>query len=129
MPTFWNLSNHSVQSAWTPTQKAAAEAWGGEIQSLREIPFPAVDPEADPQAVAELAERVMVALREAGARPGDPIMVMGEFTLTHALVLRLKAAGLVPVTATTRREATERRQDDGSLVIQHTFRFVRFRAY
>ena len=129
MPTFWNLSNHSVHSAWTPAQKAAAEAWGGESRILREIPFPAVDPEADHQAVGELAERVMGALLEAGARPGDPIMVMGEFTLTHALVLRLKAAGLVPVTATTHREATERRQGDGSLVIQHTFRFVRFRQY
>ena len=129
MPTFWNLSNHSLQSAWTPDQKAAAEAWGGVPRTLHEIPFPAVDPVAGPEAVARLADQVMETLQEAGARSGDPLMVMGEFTLTHALVLRLKAAGMVPLASTTRREAVERLQEDGSLTIQHTFRFVGFRAY
>ena len=129
MPTFWNLSNHGLRTAWTPDQKASAEIWGGVARTLQEIPFPAVDPEAGPEAVAHLADQVLDALRQAGARPGDPLMVMGEFTLTHALVLRLKAAGMVPLASTTRREAVERLQEDGTLTIQHTFRFVGFRAY
>lgn len=129
MPTFWNLSNHSLRTAWTPDQKAGAEGWGGVARTLREIPFPAVDPEATPEAVARLADQVLEAVQQAGACPGDPLMVMGEFTLTHALVLRLKAAGMIPLASTTRREAVECLQEDGSLTIQHTFRFVGFRAY
>ena len=129
MPTFWNLSNHGLRTAWTPDQTSGAEGWGGVARTLREVPFPAVDPTAQPDEVASLADQVVASLLDSGAQPGEPVMVMGEFTLTHALVLRLQAAGLVPLASTSRREALERLQDDGSLVIQHTFRFVGFRAY
>ncbi len=128
--TFWNVSNHGLDAAWSPAQRAAAQAWAGDgVLALREIPFPAVDPQADTAEVAALAEATVRALEAAGARPGEPVLVMGEFTLAFALVALLKARGLVPVTATTHREASEELRPDGTVAMTHRFRFVRFRRY
>ena len=129
-PVFWNLSNHASTGNWSEQQKAAARAWGDPgPRTIRDVPFPAVDPEAGPAAIHRMAEDLSGRLIASGARPGDPILVMGEFSLAFELVGLLKAAGLVPLTATSAREATETLLPDGSVELRHCFRFVQFRPY
>ncbi|MBE3551073.1 MAG: TIGR02221 family CRISPR-associated protein [Brockia lithotrophica] len=62
-------------------------------------------------------------------RPGDYVLIQGEHGATVWLVARARRAGLVPIYATTRREARERREPDGSVVTERIFRHVRFRLY
>lgn len=128
--TFWNLSNHPIASSWSSEQQAAARQWhDADELELRDFPFPNVDPIATKTEVQELADSTVSALLEAGALAGEPVMVMGEFTLAFALVERLKAAGIIPVTASTEREAREECLPDGRRRMEHFFRFVAFRAY
>ncbi len=128
--TFWNLSNHALGDSWTAEQVAEAVAWGGGGPNrLVDVHFPQVDPAADSEAVEALADHTLAGLLAAGAQSGEGIMLMGEFTLVYALVRRLQAAGLTPVVATSAREARATVQPDGSVLQEHRFRFVRFRAY
>lgn len=131
LQTFWNLSNHSVETSWPETQKEAARTWGGGTRplELEDVGFPLVDPDLDREGVAKLGEAALAALDARGPVPGEPVHVMGELTLTHALVLGLKARGLVPLASTTVREVTTMQGADGGLVKQSQFRFRRFRAY
>lgn len=127
---FWNLSNHPLETAWSQDQRAAAGSWGGGLKrELRDIPFPLVDPFASPADISFLAEATLAKLRGEGGHSGDPVLVMGEQTLTFALVLALQEAGFLPLSATTRREAQEALCPDGSVRKNHTFRFVQFRPY
>ena len=127
--TFWNLSNHPIGEAWSAGQIEAARGWEALGLEPRDWPFPAVDPEAGPLDVRNLAEATVAALLAAGAVASEPVLVMGEFSLVWNLVGLLAARGLVPVTATTRREASQLLQADGSVLMAHQFRFVRFRRY
>jgi len=127
--TFWNLSNHRLATAWSTAQQRAARAWRGVEHVLRDHPFPAVDPQASAAVLPLLADRVVADLLAQGAQPGDPVLVQGEFGLVVALVPRLRSAGLLPLHATSNRDAVEEAQPDGSVVLAHTFRFVRFREY
>lgn len=128
--TFWNLSNHATAESWTTAQVEAAEAWGGGGPNrVVDFPFPPVDPHCDAESVLALAGLTLARLREAGAEPGEAVMVMGEFTLVCTLVPMLQAAGLVPVVATSHREASATIEPDGSVRQEHQFRFVRFRPY
>ncbi len=126
---FWNLSNHPIADAWSPAQFEAARTWEGLSLEPKDFPFPAVDPEAGSETVQALAESTLQALEAAGAQPGEPVLVMGEFTLAFHLTQLLTQRGLTPVTATTRRNATQHLQQDGSVSMVHQFHFVRFRRY
>ena len=126
---FWNLSNHPISGTWAPGQYEAAQEWEGLRLEPRDFPFPAVAPTADAEEVIQLAEAALQALVAAGATVGEPVLVMGEFTLVYQLVKRLIRRGLVPITATTHREATQELLGDGSVGMAHRFRFVRFRRY
>ena len=88
-----------------------------------------MDPQAPVEAVVALAERTLADLLAAGAQPGEPILVMGEFTLVVALVPRLQARGLIPLATTTLRASEETTQPDGSVTKRQCFRFVAFRPY
>jgi hypothetical protein len=123
-----SVSNHPV-SQWPPEQLAAA----GCIPV--HIPFPAVPPAADEEEVSEIAGEVMEKIRkelgkiisENSATSWDfppRIMIMGEFTLTYAIVRRLTYEGYTPCAATTERIVDEQ---NGTKV--SSFRFVRFRDY
>ena len=127
--TFWNLSNHPIALSWAATQCEAARAWDGLRLEPRDFPFPPVDPAADAQEVLVQGEAALEALIGAGARAGEPVLVMGEFTLVFQMVKGLLRRGLVPVTATTHREATQELLADGSVGMVHRFRFMRFRRY
>ena len=130
IPVFWNLSNHPLADTWGTEQIQAAMAWGrGLPHRLEDFAFPMVDPRADAMEVERLAGQTLQRLLEAGADQGDPVMLMGEFTLVCILVTLLQAAGLVPVVATSGREACTDLQPGGGAREKGRFRFVRFRAY
>jgi CRISPR-associated protein Csx16 len=115
-----NLSNHP-STCWSAEQKQAALKLAPEI---RDMPFPAVPPEADSEEMNALADEVIARLKT--EVPGAThAMAQGEFTLVHALVRKLQQIGIVCVAATTRREVVE--QTGGTKTTR--FNFVRFREY
>lgn len=63
------------------------------------------------------------------ARPGDFLLVQGDFGATWLMVRFGFEIGLVPVYSTTRRAAAEEVQPDGSVRLIHRFQHVRFREY
>lgn len=137
---FINLSNHP-SVGWGEAQLAEASAYGEVI----DLPFPDIRPEDGPDVIAELADRMVLCVRELAAvrcaagpssdRGTDglelpeaetlTVHVMGEMTFTYAVVSRLKDLGIPCVASTTERAVTE--LPDGRKVSE--FRFVRFRRY
>lgn len=63
------------------------------------------------------------------ARPGDYILIQGDFGATYLMVSFALEKGFIPIYATTRREARETVQPDGSVRLTHTFRHQQFRRY
>ncbi len=62
-------------------------------------------------------------------KPGDYLLVQGDFGATCMVVDYATRTGLKPVYATTRRITSQRENDDGSVEIIHRFHHVRFREY
>ena len=65
---------------------------------------------------------------ERNGRPGDHLLVQGDFGATFLLAQKARALGLIPIYSTTRREAEEERVGD-AVRLSHRFRHVRFRRY
>ena len=63
------------------------------------------------------------------ARPGDPVLIQGDFGATYQLVRFAKKQGLLPLYATTSRQSVDEPQPDGSVVTKRTFKHCRFRKY
>jgi hypothetical protein len=63
------------------------------------------------------------------ASPGDFVLVQGDFGATYLMVNFAFEKGLVPVYATTKRNAVERHLDDGTIKMEHIFSFCMFRKY
>ena len=61
-------------------------------------------------------------------RKGDFVLVQGEFGATFLVAQKAQALGLIPVYATTRREAVEQVCGD-KVQLTHQFCHVRFRRY
>lgn len=66
---------------------------------------------------------------EKNGRPGDYALIQGDFGAVYRMVNIAIDHGLVPVYATTRRQATEHHCADGTVDIVRRFRHVRFRRY
>jgi hypothetical protein len=60
---------------------------------------------------------------------GDLVLIQGDFGATYMMVVHAFSLGLVPVYATTQRQAREKKMPDGSVQLSHVFRFKRFRIY
>lgn len=60
---------------------------------------------------------------------GDLVLIQGDFGATYLMVNHAFSLGLVPVYATTQRQAREEKMPDGSVRMSHVFRFKRFRIY
>jgi len=63
------------------------------------------------------------------AHEGDYVLIQGDFGATYLMVRFALALGLVPVYATTARQATEERLTNGSVKLVHHFVHRRFRKY
>ena len=115
---FINFSNHP-SSTWGEEQLAAARALG----TVVDIPFPQVDPAMPLEQVKQLASE-SVQLIKSHRGTTTTVHIMGEMTLLHHVVTRLKASGMRCVASTTERIATE---VDGKKITE--FHFVQFRDY
>lgn len=117
-----NLSNHPSVN-WSEEQTISAEQQFGQIV---DIPFPAVDPYASEDVVAAIAdEYCQLVLETACGQEYVAVHLMGEMTLTFALLQQLSANGILCVASTTQRDTVE--YPDGRK--ESVFNFVRFRKY
>ena len=117
---FINHTNHPTDS-WTETERKAAEVYG----KVKEIAFPAIDPEWDETKIGQLAQengKKILSMNPAA------VLCQGEFTYCFALVTFLKAHGVTVLSACSTRETETWAQGDGNLKISK-FVFVRFRRY
>ncbi|MDR0434386.1 MAG: hypothetical protein LBH21_04885 [Gracilibacteraceae bacterium] len=119
--SFVNFSNHSSAN-WSEAQLAAAREYSDVVQDL---PFPAVEPNADKAAVQALADEFTNRIKSL-----DPsaVMCQGEFTLAYAVAERLKASGIAVMAACSERKTTETLKD-GAVHKTVVFEFCRFREY
>lgn len=118
---FINCSNHPSAN-WCREQREAAEVYG----RIEDFPFPEVEPGWDREQICECAERLCKAILE---REPEAVMCQGEFTLTYAIVDRLKKEPVKVLAACSRRAAEECRKEDGSIEKRTVFQFVKFREY
>lgn len=120
-----NFSNHP-SSLWSEEQLAAAHEYGAII----DIPFPSVSPEASEDEIADMADTWTSAILlelsiERKASLPVAVHIMGEMTLTYAIIQKLLAEGITCVASTTQREVTF--DENGNKIA--TFKFVKFRKY
>ena len=121
---FINFSNHPSQ-IWSREQTDAARGYG----AIVDVSFPAVPPDASEEEIQGMAEQscVQIASVIEGVNGGETsaVHIMGEMTLTYAIVNRLLKRGVCCMASTTTREVTT--DTDGNKI--SVFRFVRFRQY
>ncbi|MBO4773879.1 MAG: CRISPR-associated protein [Bacteroidales bacterium] len=117
---FLNLSNHPSAN-WSAEQTEAATRLYGEVIDL---PFPAVNPAGDEAYIADLADEYCQKVLALAEGKNITVHLMGEMTLTFAILKRLQAYGIPCVASTTRRETME---ENG--VKTSVFKFVKFRNY
>jgi hypothetical protein len=125
--TLYLIFNHT----FTPAQEADARASLG-VGKIETMPAAvgAVwgDVPADAPSVFHHLAPVRDWLRNS-ARPGDHVLIQGDFGACYLMARFAFDNGFHPIYATTRREATEETQPDGSVRLTHRFRHVRFRWY
>lgn len=118
---FINISNH-LSSSWGDKQREAAEAYG----TIEDIGFPHVPADADEGSIDDTAKKIAKKIFDTYDDTVDiTVHVMGEMTLTYALVNILKTCGVRCVASCSDRKVEER--SDGSKVSY--FEFAGFRKY
>lgn len=116
-----NLSNHPNQ-LWPAEQREAAAAYG---DCIEDMPFPAVDPQAGEDYIAEQTEKCLRQILEWTKSYTVTVHVMGEMCLTYNIIRKLQAHGIRCIASTTERISEE--LPDGSKRVE--FHFKRFREY
>lgn len=117
---FINYTNHNSGN-WSESQKKAAEKYGVII----DIPFASIDPNFSYDRIIKEVDSEYEKILKVARGKNATVHIMGEMTLTYALVKRLQAAGIRCVASTTERCVKE--YDDGTK--ESVFKFVRFREY
>lgn len=121
-----NFTNHpSVR--WTDDQKnSAIELYG----KVKDLPFPPVPTGAGATEVIAMADGIIDKILEMKVESPETFAVMaqGEFTLTYAVVSRLKGMGITVVSAVSERVVTEQ-VENGEVRKTALFRFAGFREY
>lgn len=118
---FINCSNHPSET-WCAEQKKAAEEYG----RIVDIRFPEVDPGWTNAQVNAEAERICGEIDQYNAAA---VMCQGEFTLTYAIISRLKEKGITVLAACSRRRTEEIINDDGSTQKKALYSFEGFREF
>ena len=138
---FLNVSNHP-SAIWSARQRENAETYG----QILDIQFPGVNPHADENEIRNMAGRLFadiigVYMESVGETDRDEIlrngvsdgtltvMAQGEFTLTFALIERLKEIHATVVAACSQRVVHEEQIEEGKSRKVVEFEFVRFRKY
>ena len=119
-----NFSNHP-SDRWDKAQLEAASEYGNIVDE----PFPVVPPDASERAIrmmanASILKLTSIMLDQSDGKP-SAIHIMGEMTLTYAIVSRLTDHGITCLASTTKRDVTF--DKDGNKVA--AFQFVQFRKY
>lgn len=114
-----NLSNHP-SSKWPKEQMEAAKKYG----EIIDMPFPVIDPAGDEEYVKETADEYVQKVLDIACDKQVTVHLMGEMTLTYALLERFKEHGIPCIAATTERIVSEEKGVKVSI-----FRFVKFRYY
>lgn len=114
--TFVNFTNHPSDK-WEAEQRRCALEYG----EIVDLPFPAVEAEADEDVIKEMAEFYVRKILDL-----DPCAVLcqGEFSLAFQVTALLKAQGVTVLAACSRREVKVYGNKK-----EATFKFVRFRKY
>ena len=119
-----NFSNHPSER-WSKEQLEAASEYG----TIVDEPFPIVPPDASEKAIRMMANACILKLASIMASETEDvpsaIHIMGEMTLTYAIVKRLVKHGITCLASTTERDVTF--DKDGNKIA--TFQFVQFRKY
>lgn len=121
-----NFTNHP-SDRWTDDQKnSAIELYG----KVKDLPFPPVPTGAGATEVIAMADGIIDKILEMKAESPETFAVMaqGEFTLTYAVVSRLKGMGITVVSAVSERVVTEQ-VENGEVRKTALFRFAGFREY
>ncbi|MBZ4677016.1 MAG: CRISPR-associated protein [Anaerophaga sp.] len=120
-----NLSNHP-SDIWDREQKSTAEKQFGNI---RDLSFPLVDPMADENEINSIANsllnRCVEIFEDQPASPTNAVHIMGEMTLTFAVVKKLQKHHIQCIASTTQRKVSINDKDQKSSI----FKFCRFRKY
>lgn len=115
-----NLSNHP-SAKWSSEQKNAASQFG----EIVDLPFPDVDAAGNEKYIDDLASDYVNNVKYKATNNNIFVHIMGEMTLTFAIVRQLQKIGIPCIASTTQRLVTE--NPDGSKSV--LFQFVRFRHY
>ena len=127
MPSLFLLFNHQ----FTPAQHQAAREELG-VQAVVSLPpqlqdlWGQIPP--DLPSLAPYLEPVQAWLAGQAA-PGDYVLIQGDFGATYLLVRCALEHGLIPIYATTSRQAREEHLPDGTVKMVHYFQYQRFRKY
>ena len=117
---FVNFSNHPSEQ-WPAAQRDAASVYG----EITDTPFPSVPADATADEIDAMADEcVSRILRK---RPGA-VMCQGEFTLTFAVVSKLRLNGITAVAACSERKTVEI-TENGTTRKTAVFDFRQFREY
>ena len=117
---FINLSNHP-SSKWTESQIKAAEQYG----EIVDMHFPNVDPAGDTTYIDDLANEYAQRVNSIANGTHSVVHIMGEMTLTFAIIIKLQKMNINCVCSTTERIVEE--LDNGEKKV--LFNFVKFRDY
>lgn len=118
---FVNFSNHASDS-WAKDQLEAAKEYG----DIVDLPFPDVSPDLSEEDIDALARRCV---KDILIYQPEAVMCQGEFTLSYAVIEKLKEKGVTCVAACSNREVKTVTQKDGSTKRESIFTFIRFRKY
>lgn len=116
-----NLSNHP-SSMWEKEQIESANSLYGDVFDL---PFPMVDPKGDRQYIESLADKYIEKLLAIANGENAVVHLMGELTLTFAILNKMINLGFRCVASTTERDVTI--SEDGTKNVK--FNFIQFRDY
>lgn len=117
-----NLSNHP-SSKWSEEQTQMANESYGEIV---DFPFPNVDPTGDETYIERLADECVAEIRSLSNQTENvTVHLMGEMTLSFAILKKISNLGIECVASTTERIVNE--YEGGKKEV--LFKFVRFRKY